>query len=159
MGPHIYDGNGDLIWSGVDAFNGYDAFDFKVTNVGGKDVLTAIWPHGNGSVIINDNYELQKFVHTGVEKVTLNMHDFQIVDNGTRALYLKKDLKKTSTENSLAVDFDGHCNAEFTGFDEIDLASDKLLFRWSPEGRIGLDESTIRRPRRQCRKQKPWDWL
>ena len=122
-------------------------------------MLGMIFPHGNGSVILDDKYNVYKTIHTGENKVTLNMHDFQTVDNGTTALFLNKVLKETTEENSLTVDYHGHCNAEFPGFEERDLKTGEVLFEWSPEGRIGLDESTVRGARRQCRGRDPWDYL
>jgi hypothetical protein len=160
VGPHIYDSKGELVWSGAPSFDGWDVFDFKVSNVGGKDMLTGLHPHENRGFIINNKYENHAEVDTGITKVTMNMHDFEIVDNGTRALYLNKDRKEISVENSLAVGFDGHCKAEFTGFQERDLKTGDITFTWSPENRIGLDESTMRTPHiENACTGEAWDYL
>ena len=160
VGPHIYDSYGQLIWSGVPTFDGYDAFDFKVTYVNGQDMLTAIHPHGNHSLILNNNYEVYADVDTGINKQTLNMHDFEVVDNGTKALYLTRRLKETSIENSRRVGFRGHCYVEFTGFEERDLATGEITFQWNPENKIDLDETTLRTRRiKNICTGDPWDYL
>ena len=43
--PHIYDSEGELIWSGAPIFNGYTTFDFRVINMLGKPMLSMIAPH------------------------------------------------------------------------------------------------------------------
>lgn len=162
VGPHIYDHAGNLVWSGAPYFDGYGTFDFKVSSVHGRDMITAIHPHGNHSVILDNTYNLYRDVDTGINKDTLNMHAFSVVDNGTRALYLTRELKRTSSKNSNAVDFHGRCNVEFTGFEERILATNEVTFQWSPENRIGLDESSlyIGQVIRDCFSPfHPWDYL
>ena len=158
VGPYIYDGNGELVWSGAPTFNGYAVFDFKVSKVDHRDMLSMIWLHGNSSVLIDNNYRTYKTVPTGLDTESTNIHDFQIID-GHKALYLTREQKWTSKENSLAVGFEGQCYVLFTGFEERDLSSGELLFRWSPEGRIGLDESVMKGPTGDECRSAPWDYL
>lgn len=40
IGPHIYDGSGELIWSGSHLFNHINVMDFGVMKVGNEDLLS-----------------------------------------------------------------------------------------------------------------------
>ena len=161
VGPHIYDAKGELVWSGAPHFNNYQTFDFKVCSVNGEDMLTLIWPHGNVAAILDSSYETYKTIHIGKTRdKSLNMHDFQIVENGTRALFLKKELKRASKKISKEIGYNGNCNVKFIGFEEVNLATGKTLFTWTSEGRIGLDESAMTEApvRMRCTGQS-WDYL
>lgn len=162
VGPFIYDGNGELVWSGADTFNNYDVFDFKVSNVGGEDMLSVIWPHGNVAAIFDSSYEKHETIPMhDFSKKTLNIHDFQMVDNGARALFLNKRLAKASRKNSRRVGYDGRCFVKFIGIEEWDLATGKKTFEWDSEDHIGLDESVMTsegNPVSRCNGES-WDYL
>ena len=117
-----------------------------------------VYLHANSSVIIDNNYRIYKSIQTGRDTESTNIHDFQTVD-GTKALFLTRDQKLTSEENSLAIGFEGQCYVQFTGFGERELSSGELFFRWSPEDRIGLDESVMEGPTGDECRSAPWDYL
>lgn len=146
VGPHIYDQSGELVWSGAPTFKNFNVFDFKVQQVEGKDVLTGLWPHGNIAAVVDSTYAKRLGISTGNWKQkTMNMHDFQLVDNGTRALYLTRIPTKATLKESKKVKYDGRCIVEYTGIQERDLATGNITFNWNPEGQIGLDESTVKK--------------
>ena len=158
VGPHIYDGNGELVWSGVPLLKGFNGFDFHVTNIGGEDMLTMTYWHKYG-VIVDSNYTIRQEVHH--ENGGFNQHDFQIVDNGTRALVMTTRGKRASTQVSKRVGFDGRCRAVWDGFEEYDLATGQRLKEWTAYGHIGLDESfyhTDRSMDQNCN-HGAWDFM
>ena len=138
VGPHIYDGNGELVWSGVPLLKGFNGFDFRPVNVDGEDMLTMSYWHKYG-VIVDSNYTIRKEMHN--EGGNFNQHDFQLVENGTRALVMTTKGKRASREMSHAVGYAGRCSAMWDGFEEYDFATGKRLKEWTAYGHIGLDES------------------
>lgn len=143
VGAHIYDANGELVWSGAPALENFGVFSFKVSNVAGKDMLTVLYPERDEGLILTDKYEEYATVPTGEHGVTMNMHEFQIVENGERALYLNKD-KKTNLRNSRKVGFqDGPCEIVYHKIMEQEIETGEITFEWSAEDQIALDESDM----------------
>ena len=152
-GPHIYDGHGELIWSGSPMFQHYNTYDFRAAEVEGKQMITLITHKDEAGFIIDETYQVRKTVsmtsevsewaakHLRPER-TANMHEFYVMANGTRALMLTKVFEKSSVEESKTIGFDGNCAAHWEGFKEVDLTTDKVLFEWNGHGHIGLDENT-----------------
>ena len=158
VGPHIYDNQGELVWSGIPLLNGFNAFDFRVTQVDGEDMLSMSYWHKYG-VIVDSNYKIHQEVHH--TDGGFNQHDFNIVDNGTRALVMTTQAKRASRKVSHAVGYKGKCKAAFDGFEEYDLATGERTHDWTSFERIGLDESyynTDNTIESRC-DQKPWDFM
>lgn len=143
VAPHIYDGDGELIWSGAQMFENYNTFAFRTNTFEGKDVLTALHPHSERGVIIDDTYTIQKEVHIGEYGVNTNMHDFQIVDNGTRALYLNHEITNNMRNAREAGYTGGPCTVSHNGIEEQDIETGEITFSWNSLNNIGLDESII----------------
>lgn len=143
VAPHIYDGDGELIWSGAQLFEGYNAFAFRVASIGGKDVLTALEPSEERGLILDDTYQIQDEVHVGEFGKTTNMHDFQIVDNGTRALYLNHETTENMHNARVAGYTGGPCKVSYNGIEEQDIATGEITFSWNSFNQIALEESII----------------
>ena len=145
VGPHIYDSSGELIWSGAPLFNNYAVFDFKVSSVGGRDMLTLINQHTNEIVILDNSYNINQTIRVTesgpLRSRHVNIHDFQVVNNGTRGLYFDRVRKNVTREESATVGYHGICTVEYPGFVEMDLESGEVLFEWSPENHIALNET------------------
>ncbi|KAK3702090.1 hypothetical protein LTR37_015065 [Vermiconidia calcicola] len=141
VGPHIYDGKGDLIWSGVSTFNGFNAFGFTKTQFEGQDMLSMVYRHEFGAILDN-NYSVHKKAYVEPD-VDFNMHEFNVVDNSSRLLLMRTKTKRTSREISAEVGYDGKCNVRFYGFEERDSETLEPTFTWLAEGIIPLDESMI----------------
>lgn len=87
------------------------------------------------------------FLYDGETKV--NMHEFNVIDNGTRALMLTLEPIFTPLEVSQVVGFNKPCDAKYQGFREVDLeipdsVSPKELFHWEGIDHIQLDEPTFK---------------
>lgn len=164
--PHIYDGNGDLIWSGAYLFSGYSIFDFRVSQVGEEPMLTLLNFHDKKAIVLDKEYNVYKEISLEEpdpedERTAMNMHEFTTVEDGTKALYLTVTPKKASEEFSAAIDYEGKCWAQYDGFVELDTETWEPTFLWNAYGHIGLDESFVTQdsPEERCDGGKPWDFL
>lgn len=88
VGPHIYDGTGELVWSGSGLFEQINVMDFKVINLAGDDVLSMTYAVQGSAYILNLDYTVNQTVDIGQTQDRYNMHDFGTVDDGSRFLYL-----------------------------------------------------------------------
>lgn len=148
VGPYIYDCHGDLIWGGTPLMDHYKLWDFKVADFDGVDMLTGISHRENGGLIFNSNYELVKTVTWTPAWVTSNMHEFNVVAHGSRALVAtKQEHMKLSVEESKTIGFDGRCEVTADGIMELDLTSDppQVVFEWRGLDHMPVSES-INRP-------------
>lgn len=67
VGPHIYDSNGDLIWSGVPTFGGWNVFDFNVAEINGIRHLSGLdWQNQRG-IVLDDSYQILMTVRFRVD--------------------------------------------------------------------------------------------
>lgn len=122
-----------VVWSGAPVFDHFKAFDIRLANVSGTEMLTAMYPHENSAAIINKHYEIVKEVVHSSSWEYSNMHDFNVVEDGTRALVLTKDgAVKMSKERSKVVGFDGQCLVRGDGLKYLDITSlpPKVLMTW-----------------------------
>ncbi|KAK3681168.1 hypothetical protein LTR37_020969 [Vermiconidia calcicola] len=165
--PHIYDNNGDLIWSGAPMFNGFSTFDFRVVDVLGKPMLSLIIPHDDNAVILDETYNVYKKISPGPDRLeigvtSLDIHEFMTSDNGTKALYLTRNRRDASRENSKVIGYDGNCFAVYSGFSEMDMETGEVVMAWDAENHIGLDESVVTQDpvKKRCsRPGEPWDFM
>jgi hypothetical protein len=134
------------VWSGAGLFDHYKTYDIRLANVSGVEMMTAMYPHENSAAIINKHYEIvQKIVHSSAAEYA-NMHDFNVVEDGTRALVLTKDgATYLSREVSAKVGFDGNCLVRGDGFKYLDITTSpaKILMSWNGTNHIGLEETTL----------------
>ena len=160
VGPHIYDGTGELVWSGAYMFNGSRIFDFRVAKADGKDVITLIDVKEEAGLLLDDGYNAVEKVHLGESSAgTLNIHDFNIVDDGKHALFVKRLPAKANKEDSKAVGYGSECSVIFDGFEEWDITnpSSAPLFGWNSGAYVGLEESALSDASSMC--SKGWDYF
>jgi hypothetical protein len=145
VGPHIYDGRtGALVWSGSVSFefSKGNVEDFRISNVRGEYQMTLMSQQLSKGVILDSSYNV-------VEKMSvnpgggINTHEFNFIENGTRALVIRTSGDYASREESEKVGFDGKCHCAFDGFAELDTSTWKTTFEFLSKGKIGLDESTL----------------
>lgn len=160
VGPYIYDGKGELVWSGIPTFERYNIFDFRVQDVGGQNMITVIKKSEDAGLIYDNSYHLYKRVDWPGFYNTSNMHDFTITGNGTRALVMTKAHFNASQELLRPVGFNGsYCDVNGNGLKELDITGPepKTIFTWNATDHIGLDETTFPRvnPTHAC--EGGWD--
>lgn len=142
VGCHIYDNQGELIWSGAKLFSQGNVEDFRVSNVNGENLLT-LMDQGRGEAIILDHhYEVRDVIK--IDRI--NTHEFHFVENGTKALIVKANPREATKEMGEAIGWYGErpCRVGADKLVELDVADNwKQVFEWEPFGHIGLDESTM----------------
>ncbi|PPJ61342.1 hypothetical protein CBER1_09593 [Cercospora berteroae] len=141
VGPAIYDGRGELIWSGAALFRNTMTDDFRVSNVGGQDLMTVLHQEKGQGVVVRPSYGVRNAIRFGDPRA-INIHEFHFVDNGARALIIRSNKTVASTEDSQSVGIAEGCIAEFDGFEEFETSTWESVFKWNSFGRIGLNEST-----------------
>lgn len=112
VAPNIFDGKGDLVWSGVDLFHGFDIYGFTKRRIAEQDMLSMTYRMEH-NVLLNDNYQIHKEILVDQDLGRVDMHEFHMVDNGTRLLQLTKKQTKTSLEVSADAGYDGNCMTLF----------------------------------------------
>lgn len=159
VGPHIYDQHGELIWSGVPMLSGFDAFDFKVSQYNGEDMLSMVYRHENG-ILINSQYGLEKKFDITDSVGRLNMHDFSTHHNGTTALMLKTVTKSASEKALDLAELDYSCRVRFYGFEEVNATTGDPIFSWWSDDKVGLEETVFaRRPKHACHNDGGLDYI
>ncbi len=161
--PHIFDGNGELIWSGAVCFRPYaqagcfgltyigqylskqyDVFDFRISNVLGEEMLTFLYPQNRSAVILDRSYNIRASVPIAGGRRTVDMHEFHFVDNGTRALFFFNEARNVSKEAARAIGYhEGDCLIGDCTFRELDVTNEfEETYIWSAAEHIGLYESS-----------------
>lgn len=163
VGPYIYDGKGELVWSGVPMFDSFNIFDFRPIKINGEDMLTAIYKRADAGAILDNSFRIRKMVHWPGGYDAANMHEFTVFDEGTKALMLTLEHHELSKERSKELGFDGQCNINTNGLLELDISTSppKTLFSFSLLDHLSLDEITYptkpgaKRVKKECR--EGWD--
>ncbi|KAJ9616214.1 hypothetical protein H2204_013958, partial [Knufia peltigerae] len=164
VGPHIYDGDGNLIWSGAALAHNRNAFDFRTFGVNGSTHLSYVLhysdrkgdeeQHGEG-VYLDSSYRRKGKVTHKVGR-EFNFHEFDIRDGGNSALFIFTDptiKEEPSTGKSGWVAHD--C------IKEIDLPTGETNFWWCPlDNGVQLNETYDKIPNMQdISEAGPWDFL
>lgn len=166
-GPHIYDGNGNLVWCGSSLYGARPTFDFKVAEHNGSQFLTFIamadefesdLPEGAG-IFLNNSYRKQQVVTQHSGRGTMNMHEFNTFENGTRALtitYASRFAEVVAGKNGVGGEkmFVGD-----NGFTEIDITTGQILFSWWALDHLSTSESRVIRPPGPGNYDRAWDFF
>ncbi|EME49134.1 hypothetical protein DOTSEDRAFT_142820 [Dothistroma septosporum NZE10] len=143
VGPVIYDGHGELIWSGVEFSQNWDAIDFRVSRIHGEDLITFLVQREGDGYILDRTYEVREKIHVGTLGVDFNSHEFKFIDDGKRAIVMDEGRRDATSEQALAVGYNKSCIGLFNGFKELDTATWTPTFEWSSFEHISLKESSF----------------
>lgn len=157
VGPFIYDGQGELVWSGGAMFS-LNVDDFRISNVNGENLMTLMTD--SKIYLLENDYSIRSASFL-TKQQHQDTHELNFVDGGRRALLLEFGLQKSSEKESKVVGYDGRCIAQYTGFFEVDVTKDgwPRVYEWSSRGKIGLDESTMTQGSLDDRCGEIWDFL
>ncbi|KAF2481514.1 ASST-domain-containing protein [Neohortaea acidophila] len=162
-GPHIFDGDGNLVWSGACQFRNQNTCDFRAYEApNGTSYLSAIVnfnvhtndPVGRG-VIMNSSYNFQQTIEAPPTVDIFNMHELKLIDDGKAALYItvlseRADLTNLSSQHRAGW-------IQNPGFEELDLETGEVTFRWHAYPHVSLEESTL--PLADDIKENTWNWF
>ena len=163
VGPHIYDQTGELIWSGAPLAQGFSIFGMKKTAFNGADDMLSMIYRKEFGAIINSSYQIHERVHVE-EGFDLNMHEFNVVDNGTRILTMRtavkdQDISIPATDTKKG--YDGPCKIRYVGFEERDADTLEVTFSWMSEDRLWLEDTMYDDGpwKRFCTEPSGWDYI
>lgn len=161
IGPHIYDGNGDLVWSGACDVHNRNSFDFKTWRWNEQTGLSFaiegqatnsldMWHKQGAGIVLNDSYTAVDAVDPPADATPFNFHEFSRLQDGSGALMLydgQSNVTDDQTGKEILV-WDG-------GFVELDREGRETL-RWRALDHIDFSETTATRPEDPSQE---WDWL
>lgn len=144
IGPGIYDSNGHLIWSAAGTLDHADVFDFRVTQFQGAPCISLISLHSGTGYVLDSQYQVIRRFRMGKFGSTMNMHEFNIVENGSRALTLHRNLTYASRAQTKELGVHGKCSiaAHFLRESDITGNASRTIFEWHMLDHIPLSEST-----------------
>ena len=159
-GPHIYDGNGNLIWSGACMFKNQNMCDFRpwyINNTWFMSGILTTYVHGGDrtghGVILNNFFETIHNLRAPEDTPTFDMHELQLHDNGKSATHLMGMLMpRHSSVSGPAFD---------VGIREMDIATNKSTFLWWGLLRDHISLTESQKPLKQNPNERQifWDWL
>lgn len=142
IGPYIYDGKGELVWSGAPMFDSFNVFDFRPVEINGQNMFTAIYKREDAGVIVDNKYEIQQMVHWPGGYDAANMHEFSVFDDGRKVVVLTLEHQQLGQKKSQELGYNGSCAVNTNGLLELDITmpSPSVLFNWSWIDHGYLDE-------------------
>lgn len=156
-GPVILDKNGNLVWTEQ---KWGQAMDVKVQNYQGNDYITFWTGSDNGTfgsgnyLMIDSSYQIYKnFSAAGT--LHGDLHEFRITKNGT-ALLTAYELKPTDL-SAFGVSGEGWIYDSL--FQEVDIATGKLLFQWRASDHLPVTESFSPIQKNGRERKKAWDYM
>ncbi|KAF2206807.1 hypothetical protein CERZMDRAFT_52356, partial [Cercospora zeae-maydis SCOH1-5] len=168
IGPLIYDGAGELVWSGACLLENQNAVDFRPFKAHGRNYLSLILYsqsskgiESSRAVILNDSLQISSTYEPRSDSgMSLNMHEFNIIHNGKTVLHLTKrsierditDIKQSSTSSSTGRIVDN-------GFLEVDLATKNVLFEWWAADHVSLTDSSGVVSGLTQKAPQGWNWI
>jgi hypothetical protein len=145
FGPHIYDGKGELVWSGSDQFDNSNVMDFRISSVRGEDRLTVLDRDRKIGLVLDNHYEIVESFAVDADKPEVNAHELNFVDNGNSVLVIQNNNQVAPDEEAEQVGWEGPggCEANYMAVREYDATDHyNTIFDWTALGHIRLNEST-----------------
>ncbi|OQE23141.1 hypothetical protein PENSTE_c009G04208 [Penicillium steckii] len=146
IGPHIYDQDGRLVWTGSLMFDNHNVFDFRgISSFGNETHISLIQQytfddtHRGYGLVMNPNFEVIRKVPLRKDLGLFDIHEFNVLKSGETAVVTTY----TTDEISLA-DFGRpteQTHLEVGGFAELDLTTAQVLHEWKSYNQVPLAET------------------
>lgn len=115
--------------------------DFRISNVNGEYLPTLIHYERGAAKIMKTSYGVRNQIRLGDPRM-INQHEFNFVDNGTRAIVVRTKRDKPTTEDIEALGITSpNCKIDYDGFEEFDTSNWASTYKWNALGHIALNES------------------
>ncbi|KAI1087132.1 ASST-domain-containing protein [Rostrohypoxylon terebratum] len=145
-GPYIFRDNGDLVWSGYGIYSIWST-NFQAGRWRGKDILFSFegdhnpgYGHGHGHITIMDNhYETIRELRAGNHKL-VDKHEFHIINEETGLIQIYQPVARDLTAWGGSAEQQWIVNSIFQ---ELDIATGKLLFEWESLDHVSPDEAIL----------------
>lgn len=139
-------------------------FDFRPLMLDGTYHLALVTPQDSewhvfadgAALILDASYELVNSINSTEIGHKIDLHEFNIVDDGRRALVASKSPRE-DLKIPESVNWTGTRVMEIF-FDEVDLRTSEHMFHWRASDHVDLTESSNPPPPAES-EQKHWDWL
>ncbi|KAJ5380364.1 uncharacterized protein N7496_002792 [Penicillium cataractarum] len=164
VGPHIYDQDGHLIWTGSPMFDNHNVFDFKVIHsIGNEPHISLISQYSYDSssrgygMILDKNYEVFKKVPLRQDLGLFDIHEFNVLKDGKSALttvYLREEISLAEYGRP-----EEQTWLQTGGFAEIDLNTAEVTYEWRSYNQIPLAESVHYSPYAGVEGPPGWDYV
>ncbi|KAJ9254017.1 hypothetical protein DTO207G8_3878 [Paecilomyces variotii] len=166
VGPHIYDGDGNLVWSGSCLFENRNTFDFKaIDNIDNNTHVSFIVQQGyqqhgdkkGGAIVLDGRLEYEDVVPVTNDLGAFDIHEFNVLEGGKTALataYRPEFLDYGELGRP-----DDHGWVHTGGFVELDVATGDVVYEWRSLGHIPLEESTFPSPEPPVMDPPGWDYI
>lgn len=145
FGPHIYDGNGELVWAGSDQFDTSNVMDFRLSNFDGEDRLTVLDRDRKSGLVLDNSYEIRDMFKIDWDHDNVNGHELNFLNNGSTVLVIRNNVEDVPKDEAESIGWykDKPCRANYNSFRELDSEDEwRPLFEWSALGHIKLEEAT-----------------
>ncbi|KAJ5665886.1 uncharacterized protein N7477_008334 [Penicillium maclennaniae] len=163
-GPHIYDEDGTLIWTGTMQFENRNVFDFKAINCfDNKTYISMILQYsydgrerGYG-MILNEKYETYRKLPLRKDLGVFDIHEFKVREDGKSALvtvYLSEEISLAEFGRP-----DEKTFLETGGFAEIDTTTAEVIYDWRSYDQIPLSETIHYHPDSRPEGPPGWDYV
>jgi hypothetical protein len=153
------------VWSGAHLYDDRSTFDFKAFNVDGSSGLSFILyedrqrvESGGRGVMLDSSYTVTGKVRNSIGRGAMNMHEFNVIDNGKTALLIASRVKLFDVSNSSAKEEDEVWVMD-GGFAEVDVATGKPIFEWWALDHINPQESTVKLFKYNNAEHHAWDFM
>lgn len=145
FGPHIYDGNGELVWSGADQFDTSNVMEVRMSKVRGEDRLTVLDRDRQIGLVLDNRYEIVESFQVDPDNGEINAHEMKYVNDGKSVLTIQNNHQDAPEDEAEQVGWKGPgtCKANYMSMREYDATDEyNTIFEWTPLGHIRLNEST-----------------
>lgn len=144
--PYIFTDKGELVWSGYSYFSIWST-NFQAGKWNGKNILfsfegdhNAAYGHGHGhTTFLDEHYETIRELRAANHRLT-DKHEFHIINEETGLIQIYHPVPANleafgaSPEQQWIVD---------SKFQELDIATGKLIYEWSSLEHVSPDESVL----------------
>ena len=162
VGPTIYDGSGELVWSGTAQLDSPNCMDFRISEIDGEPLLAMLDRDRRSGVFLDSSFRVRHVLDALGDGDSINGHELKVVDDGRSVLVIRNYRMEATEREKAAVGFEGDvCWARYNNFVELDVETGEVVFEFHARGQIGIDESThqdLKRPlATQC--NITWDFM
>ncbi|KAF4552909.1 Hypothetical protein D9617_8g049220 [Elsinoe fawcettii] len=163
VGPHIYDGDGELIWSGARAVQGRLVQDFRPYGDLVDNTLSFVvqptLEQRNASerarYVVMDSTYTERMSSIAVPKMEYNAHEYKLTEGGRKALTISTRTTSLPRDDGSLAYYMEDCVLE------KEIAGGHTLFDWCPLAHgVKPDESFEPTPRLdRWKENRPWDFM
>ncbi|KAJ5949048.1 hypothetical protein N7454_000632 [Penicillium verhagenii] len=162
-GPHIYDQDGRLVWTGAPMFDNRNVFDFKTVTLNNETYISCILQYSYDGrergfgMILDQNYEIYRKIPLRRDFGSFDIHEFRVLDNGESALvtvYLSEEITLEAYGRPEEKTW-----LEYGGFAELDIDTADVLYHWNTFAEVSLAETVHYDPGSRVEALPGWDYV